>query len=242
MVNTIYKDHRGFVWIGTQLGLDRFDGVEVKPVPSLKDHSIFAVCETDSSGLWIATDKGLFRMDYIREKVEPVPLSGKLPRLTALYPVSDDFLLAGSREGLYIYEKEATRHLIFDRDVFSLSNLISDIKESQGDYWITTADGLIALDSDSWTYTLYRFPERGKERNDMTTLLIEGDTIYIGTRTAGIITFHLSTRTFHNFSSLENHHVKSLDPVGDSILYVSTNGGGIKQISSRTDRRDPELY
>ncbi|MCD8261801.1 MAG: hypothetical protein LUD15_10170 [Bacteroides sp.] len=104
MVNTIYKDYRGFIWISTQLGLDRFDVVQVKPVPSLKDHSIFAVCETDSSGLWIATDKGLFRMNYIEEKTEPVPLSGKFPRLTALYPVSYDFLLAGSREGLYIKE------------------------------------------------------------------------------------------------------------------------------------------
>jgi ligand-binding sensor domain-containing protein len=27
MVNAIYKDHRGFVWLGTQLGLDRFDGI-----------------------------------------------------------------------------------------------------------------------------------------------------------------------------------------------------------------------
>ncbi|MCD8261800.1 MAG: hypothetical protein LUD15_10165 [Bacteroides sp.] len=124
--------------------------------------------------------------------------------------------------------------MIFDRDIFSLSNLISDIKESKGNYWITTADGLISLESESRTYTLYRSPEGGKEGNDMTALLIEGDTIYIGTRTAGMITFHLSTRTFHPFSSLENHHVKSLDRVGDSSLYVSTNGGGIKKISSRT--------
>ena len=30
IINTIYKDKRGFIWLGTQTGLDRFDGINVK--------------------------------------------------------------------------------------------------------------------------------------------------------------------------------------------------------------------
>ena len=30
IINTIYKDKRGFTWLGTQTGLDRFDGINVK--------------------------------------------------------------------------------------------------------------------------------------------------------------------------------------------------------------------
>ena len=30
IINTIYKDKRGFIWLGTQTGLDRFDGINMK--------------------------------------------------------------------------------------------------------------------------------------------------------------------------------------------------------------------
>ena len=33
VVNKIYKDSQGYVWFGTGLALDRFDGVRIKSVP-----------------------------------------------------------------------------------------------------------------------------------------------------------------------------------------------------------------
>lgn len=35
IINTIYKDKRGFIWLGTQTGLDRFDGINVKSFSSV---------------------------------------------------------------------------------------------------------------------------------------------------------------------------------------------------------------
>ena len=63
IINTIYKDKRGFTWLGTQTGLDRFDGINVKSFLQFSGRTIFSIAETDSVYLWVGTDKGLWRLD-----------------------------------------------------------------------------------------------------------------------------------------------------------------------------------
>lgn len=41
IINTIYKDKRGFTWLGTQTGLDRFDGINVKSFLQFSRRTIF---------------------------------------------------------------------------------------------------------------------------------------------------------------------------------------------------------
>lgn len=41
IINTIYKDKRGFIWLGTQTGLDRFDGINMKSFLQFQDVPFF---------------------------------------------------------------------------------------------------------------------------------------------------------------------------------------------------------
>ena len=41
IINTIYKDKRGVTWLGTQTGLDRFDGINVKSFLQFSRRTIF---------------------------------------------------------------------------------------------------------------------------------------------------------------------------------------------------------
>ena len=66
MVNCIHAEKKGFVWIGSQNGLLRFDGYELKkylhdghdPSTLLSNH-IFAITEDSLSNIWVMTDKGV---------------------------------------------------------------------------------------------------------------------------------------------------------------------------------------
>jgi len=69
-INCIYQDHYGFMWFGTQDGLNCFDGYEFTTYRSIPEDSatlshnwIWDVIEDDSLNLWIATWDGLTKYD-----------------------------------------------------------------------------------------------------------------------------------------------------------------------------------
>ena len=87
-VNVLLQDSRGFVWVGTQGGLQRFDGYrlvavynEVPPPLALRANFITALVEDDRGRLWIGTNTGgLGLYDVMRG--EPLPLPGVLANLS----------------------------------------------------------------------------------------------------------------------------------------------------------------
>ncbi|MDO3628948.1 two-component regulator propeller domain-containing protein [Mucilaginibacter sp. BT774] len=63
-INCIYKDNSGFIWIGTESGLNRYDGYTFKvykhseDTTALTDDDITGIFEGPSGKLWIATMAG----------------------------------------------------------------------------------------------------------------------------------------------------------------------------------------
>ena len=67
-VNYVTKDSRGFIWVGTETGLNKFDGYSFTSLklPSGADHplsnvKILIIFEDKDSILWIGTSDGLYR-------------------------------------------------------------------------------------------------------------------------------------------------------------------------------------
>jgi ligand-binding sensor domain-containing protein len=62
IVCCIYQDSHGYMWIGTDKGLSRFDGVEFKTFKKnagLMDSKINSIREDRRGYLWVGTDRGV---------------------------------------------------------------------------------------------------------------------------------------------------------------------------------------
>ena len=69
-VNAIAQDAAGFIWLGTQDGLNRYDGYEfkifrhnIKDEHSLAHNNIRALYNDQAGRLWIGTNEGLDRLE-----------------------------------------------------------------------------------------------------------------------------------------------------------------------------------
>jgi ligand-binding sensor domain-containing protein/signal transduction histidine kinase len=162
-VDHMLQDRRGFIWIGTYNGLNRYDGYRFrtyKPDPnnpnSLGGTFVSALFEDRSGILWIGTDQGLNRFDPVTERFtqfradpdNPEGLSGFPEHITQ---DRDGMLWLATHNGLDRLDPASgrfTRHRNDPNDPHSLSS--SDVRfvleDRQGTLWVATGGGLDAFD------------------------------------------------------------------------------------------------
>ncbi|MBL1215587.1 MAG: response regulator [Ignavibacteriae bacterium] len=116
-VNCILQDKQGFMWFGTNNGLNKFDGYEFTQYfstygdsNSISDNLIFSICEDYSGNIWIGTSNGLNLFDPAKEKFHRIfnnPLdSSGLPSNTVYSIVCsrDSNLWMGTADGLALLD------------------------------------------------------------------------------------------------------------------------------------------
>ncbi len=105
---SLYQDYHGFLWIGSGVGLTRYDSeqfLHFSVEDSLPANEILALASDDSATLWIGTGLGLSAID-IRDVNQPTykfspPELLEEPISTLLY--NQGKLWIGTNRGLFIY-------------------------------------------------------------------------------------------------------------------------------------------
>lgn len=76
VINTCYKDRSGYMWFGTNVSLERFDGIRLKhylikgKAENLK--RVYAVAEMAEGEIWVGSDVGLLHLDKATDDLEAV--------------------------------------------------------------------------------------------------------------------------------------------------------------------------
>jgi signal transduction histidine kinase/streptogramin lyase len=152
----IFQDSQGYLWVGTQDGLNRYDGYvftafrhDPENPASISNNSILSMAEAEDGHLWIGTSDGLNRLDpltrtFTRYKNVPHdPSSLSQNTITSIFEDSDGALWIGTLGGLDRFDpgREGFDHFQHDpNDPASLSsNAISVIfEDARHHLWIGT--------------------------------------------------------------------------------------------------------
>lgn len=107
---SLAQDEDGFIWIGTDKGLCRYDGVRVRTFQSAArgwDHPYVAALAVTHRNVWVGTDHGAWQLDRLTEQIKPVPgLTGSKYRVKSMGVSAGDSALwmVVDGRGVYSYQ------------------------------------------------------------------------------------------------------------------------------------------
>ncbi|HJS18354.1 MAG TPA: two-component regulator propeller domain-containing protein [Anaerolineales bacterium] len=254
-VRVIFQDSRGFMWFGTEDGLNRYDGYNFKifkPDPdvssSLSDRYITAILEDHEGYIWIGTRLGgLNRYDprtehftrYLHDTDNPLSLSDN--HVNVLYLDRDDRLWVGTGNGLDLLDRASNTfsHYVYNpskQEGITGKNISAIFQDSRGRFWIgTTAGGLNEFDPQDGTFVPYQHNETNENTisNDSVTAIVEGrnSSLWIGTRD-GLNKFEPDAGRFTRFlhsdidkQSVASSTITALNFDSTGNLWVGTSDG-----------------
>ncbi|GGF30893.1 hybrid sensor histidine kinase/response regulator transcription factor [Echinicola rosea] len=160
-VYTIAQDHKGYIWIGTREGLNRYNSYGLKtyysgqePIGGLSADRILCLQPASQQRLLIGTSAGLDRYDYGTDRIEKIHYQGKpLGYIKCIFESSDSLVYVCAQSGLYLINQQnkATR-LSEERNTLAIAEY------KTGVFWLMTSKGV---------YLVNKFGEIIKEYTDL---------------------------------------------------------------------------
>ena len=260
-VNTIIQDSYGYLWIGTQDGLNKFNGydfVVYRHQPSdpnsLSNSNIQSVIEDRDGNIWAGTQDGLNKFDRATNTFEifrhdPAdPGSVSRNDISRVYQDRRGSIWLKTGEGIDRLDPGSGifTHFPHFNDVF---NYISGpgsfpiYEDSSGRLWVGSKDGMFLFDREKEVFTRYfHDPEdHGSISNNNIRSIIEitGRYLLVGTGN-GLNLFDPNNKVFRAFHIDDSYgnrqrinNINSIKQDSRGTLWVGTNGGLFSSVPGR---------
>ena len=240
-VNALTQTRDGYLWIGSNEGLYRFDGVrfvEFNRVkyPNLLSTRISALFEDSKGSLWIGTQGGRCRRARDPGGGLSILRNGRVSTITSNQGLPSDYVKAIAEDSLGAIwvgtDGEGVCKVVSDSIItYNHKNTIIDGRvtsiaiDRENGVWVGTFGGLFRFSNDHWS----RFGKKdGLSTDSVLSLHVTNDKVWIGTFGHGIMIF--SNGVFGAFNKSVGENVTGI--LGDTkgAVWVITLREGVSRV------------
>jgi PAS domain S-box-containing protein len=192
-VSCVFQDSSGYIWVGSEGGLSRFDGKTFETFgfgEQLPGNNITAITQI-LDGLLIATNKALCLYRGGKFTSHPFPVNSGLMQVNQFLRGAGGELLLCTNKGLWKYENHKFSYIITATPLDQLS-IKSATLDSHNKLWVGSAsNGLFCLVKNGQGYTNQPFPDQYQLVMNRIRGIVEVDnrTLWIATSDNGLFSF-----------------------------------------------------
>ncbi len=252
-VNSFFKDRKGFLWVGTMSGLNRYDGYQFKQfrhdlhdTTTLSDDFIHDILEGPGDRLWIQTRNGFNIYDPVTEKFDR-NVAGELKNLgipggsiSAIIKNKDgDFLFLINQHIIYKYVVSTGQTFILYKAHFPVHALSAFAEDHKKCCWLIYTNGLVeAIDSAGKLVLQSDIPSKiyGRDSADYSLFIDNDNELWIYASSGnpkGVILYHPETGSYRHlekdngYPRLNTNLIVSIQQDNNGNIWICTDHGGV---------------
>ena len=252
-ITCIFQDSKGFMWIGTRDGLNRYDGYnfivyqyDINDKNSISNNFIQDITEDKSGNIWVATlNGGINKFDVRQEKFIRFLHDGHNPNTIAsnainkiFWDENENLWIATQNSGLDFYNTKSRvfKHYLHSNNPNSISenNITALFYDSKNRLWVgTNANGVNLLDKKSGLFQKYTYKNSiptSLSSNGISSIFEDAaHRIWVGTSGKGLNLFEEKDKTFRRFV---HNKTDQNSLAGDNVLSINEDSNGSLWVSS----------
>lgn len=265
-VNCIFQDSRGFMWIATRNGLNRYDGYRFityryddKDSTSLSNNTVTDIAEDYNGNMWLATQGGLNMYQrstgrFIRHQHDNSHTNSLSDNIiNRLLFDNGNLWIATQNGGLDRYNLKSNTFIHYqhsDKDTGSLgaNNIRTVYKDSEQRIWVGTGgDGLNLYNpkTNNFDHFPYYDPATKTVKATIIPCIFEDKfhQLWLGSQEDGLLLFNRANKTFKRFGqdktrtgSISSNTIYALNSDAAGNLWVGTENGGLCILNNQTGK------
>lgn len=240
-ISTLFQDQKGYIWIGTENGLNRFDGNQFtlyqknNPLYSnFHANSINTICETTDKELWLGTDNGVFIYNQVKDTFTPFfkQTSDKTSITSWITHIIQDkagnIWIATHKQGIFLFNTQTDKLTQFE--IPQNDNIVTRIlNDEQNNIWLSGPYQLCKLNKVNNTFETYAIEEKTESIYSMALWEDSSNHIWIGTWDKGLWKLDPRTKQVEKYLTGEKGkgilHIHSILEYSPELLLIGSDDG-----------------